>query len=108
MPVEVKKKDNESVEGMLRRFTRKLQQSGNLYTARRIRFYEKKKSKTILREEAKRQRRIKGRREWLKRMGRDIRMEKFRKTQQKIFLARRSESLKRKKEGKKKDEIKSE
>jgi len=39
--IEVKKKDNESVGSLLRRFSRKVQQSGLLLQARSVRFQEK-------------------------------------------------------------------
>ena len=39
---EVKKKDNESFESLIRRFTKKTLQSGKLLQARKIRFFKKK------------------------------------------------------------------
>ena len=39
MPIEVKKKERESVQSLLRRFTKRVQQSGVLIRARRGRFY---------------------------------------------------------------------
>lgn len=50
--VEVKKRDNESTDSLLRRFSRKVQQSGVLLQARKVRFYERKKARRKLREEA--------------------------------------------------------
>jgi len=50
--IEVKKKDNESVGSLLRRFSRKVQQSGLLLQARSSRFQEKTKSKTERRKSA--------------------------------------------------------
>jgi len=52
--VEVKRKDNESFESLLRRFNRKIQQSGVLIRARRIRFFVPTKSRNLLREDAAR------------------------------------------------------
>ncbi|EKD49247.1 MAG: hypothetical protein ACD_63C00210G0005 [uncultured bacterium] len=101
MAVEVKRKDKESIEGMLRRFNKKLLQSGNLYRARKVRFYERKKSKKIRQEEAMRKGRITRRREYLKRMGL-IGMRKFRKSQQRIFQMRRAKALAEKNEKRKK------
>jgi len=43
--VEVRRKDNESLENMLRRFTRKWQGSGIGIRARKRRFYQKKDNK---------------------------------------------------------------
>mgnify|MGYP001605981995 FL=1 len=39
MAIEVKKREKESAQGLLRRFTRRVQQSGILIRARRSRFY---------------------------------------------------------------------
>lgn len=39
MPVEVRKKEKETTQGLLRRFSRRVQQSGILIRARRSRFY---------------------------------------------------------------------
>lgn len=93
--VEVKRKDRESIEGMIRRFTKKLQQSGNIYRARKIRFHQKNKSRTVLKEEAKRKNMIMERREYLKKLGR-FGMHKFRRSQQRIFQMRRPKALEKK------------
>jgi len=39
MPVQVRKKERESVQSLMRRFSRRIQQSGVLIRARRGRFY---------------------------------------------------------------------
>ena len=44
MAVEVRKRDNESSESLIRRFSRSVQQAGVLLQARKIRYYERKKS----------------------------------------------------------------
>ncbi len=93
--VEIKRKDRESIEGMIRRFTKKLQQSGNIYRARKIRFHQKTKSRTILKEEAMRKNMIMERREHLKKLGR-FGMHKFRRSQQRIFQMRRPKALEKK------------
>lgn len=67
--VEVKKKDGESFESLLRRFNRKIQQSGVLVRARKIRFYAPAKSRNLQRESALRRAAAKEKREELKRMG---------------------------------------
>ncbi|MFH0853034.1 MAG: 30S ribosomal protein S21 [bacterium] len=67
--VEVKKKDGESLEGMLRRFTKKVQQSGVLIRAKKSRYYEPPKSKRAIKESAIRRRSIKDRNELLRKMG---------------------------------------
>lgn len=67
--VEVKKKEGESFESLLRRFNRKIQQSGVLVRARKIRFYEPGRSKNLLREDALRRNVNREKREELKKLG---------------------------------------
>jgi ribosomal protein S21 len=67
--VEVKKKDGESFESLLRRFNRKIQQSGVLIRARKIRFYEPVKSRNIQRVNALRRLTNREKREELKKLG---------------------------------------
>lgn len=50
--IEVRKKDKETTESLMRRFSRKIQQSGVLVRARRTRFRNDEKSKTEKRSEA--------------------------------------------------------
>ena len=66
---EVKRKKGESFESLLRRFHKKLQQSGRLLQSRKIRFYERPKSKTKIRREALRRISIRQKREYLKKIG---------------------------------------
>lgn len=67
--VEVKRKDGESFESMLRRFNRKIQQSGVLVRARRIRYFAPAKSRNLLRVDALRRAINKEKREELKKLG---------------------------------------
>lgn len=67
--VEVKRKEGESFESLLRRFNRKIQQSGVLVRARRIRFFEPTKSRNLVREDALRRAQNKEKREELKKLG---------------------------------------
>lgn len=67
--VEVKRKEGESYESMLRRFTRKIQQSGVLIRARRMRFFESPKSRTLQRQLALRRLENREKREELKKLG---------------------------------------
>lgn len=43
--IEIKRKERESTAGLLRRFSKKVRQSGTLLTARKNRFYQKPKNK---------------------------------------------------------------
>jgi ribosomal protein S21 len=69
MPVEVKKRDNESSDSLIRRFSRKVQQSGVLLQARKIRYYERKKSKRRVREAAQRREELRAERDRLIKLG---------------------------------------
>ncbi|MDD2807817.1 MAG: 30S ribosomal protein S21 [Patescibacteria group bacterium] len=66
---EVKRKKSETFESLLRRFHKKLQQSGRLIQSRKIRFYEKPKNRTKTRQEALRRLQIGEKREYLKKVG---------------------------------------
>ncbi len=66
---EVKKKKNESFESLLRRFHKKLQQSGRLIQSRKIRFHEKPANRTKIRRDALRRRTITEKREYLIKTG---------------------------------------
>ena len=50
--IQVRKKDKENAESLIRRFSRRIQQSGVLMQARRTRFQNDKKSKRKQRDEA--------------------------------------------------------
>lgn len=67
--VEVKKKDNEGADSLIRRFSRRVQQSGVLLQARKIRFHERKKNKRKVREEAIRRAELMAERERLIKLG---------------------------------------
>lgn len=50
--IQVKRKEKETAEGMIRRFSRRVQQSGVLKKARKLRFRQEEQSKGKRREEA--------------------------------------------------------
>ena len=52
--VEVNRRDNEGPESVVRRFSRKVQQSGVLLQARKIRYHVRKKNRRQVREQAQR------------------------------------------------------
>lgn len=52
--VEVTKKDHETASSLVRRFSRRIQQSGILLRSRKLRFYKRKPSKTQRRAAAMR------------------------------------------------------
>jgi ribosomal protein S21 len=67
--VELKRKKGETFESFFRRFTRQLQRSGRLYQAKKVRFFERTKSRTQQREAALRRNEIRGKHEYLRRTG---------------------------------------
>ncbi len=67
--VEVKKRDNESSESLVRRFTKRVQQSGVLIRAKKRRFYEPSPNKREQRDDALRRKGIREQREILRKMG---------------------------------------
>ncbi len=67
--VEVQKKDKETSESLVRRFTRQVQQSGVLPKVRKLRFHSKKKTKRQLREDAMYREKVKKEVDKLKKMG---------------------------------------
>ena len=67
--VEVRKRDNESTEGLMRRFSRRVQHSGVLLQARKIRFHMRKKGRRKMREDAIRKAGIQTERERLIKLG---------------------------------------
>lgn len=69
MPVEVKKSERENSQSLIRRFTRKVQQSGILLRARKSRFYQRQKSKKMRKKAALRREKLKKEYEKLKKLG---------------------------------------
>lgn len=67
--VEVNKKENETIEALLRRFKKQLQRNGLLLTAREKMFYKRPKSKRKIREEAIKRRELREEKEYLRRIG---------------------------------------
>jgi len=69
LAIEVRKKDKETTGSLLRRFTRRVQQSGVLIRARRGRFYEKPKTKRQEKESALRRQELRHQRAHLIKLG---------------------------------------
>lgn len=66
---DVKRRKGESFESLLRRFSRRVQQSGKLLEARRIRYYPEKTNKNATRKSALRRNKIRVEREYLIKVG---------------------------------------
>ncbi len=69
MSVEVRRKEREPVGSLLRRFTRRVKQSGVLLSARRSRFYQKNKTKRQVKESALRREQLRAQRKDMMKMG---------------------------------------
>lgn len=69
MVIEVKRRERENPRSLLRRFTRRIQQSGLLIRARKARFREKERTKRERRTSALRRTRIGKEKEKLRKMG---------------------------------------
>ena len=67
--IEVRKRDNESSESLVRRFTKRVQQSGVLLRAKKRRFYEREKNKSAQRADALRRKAIREQRDVLRKLG---------------------------------------
>ncbi len=67
--IEVRKRNNESNESLLRRFSKRVQQSGVLLRAKKRRFYEAPKNKREMRVDALRRNTIRQERELLRKIG---------------------------------------
>jgi ribosomal protein S21 len=67
--VEVKNKGKEPFERLLRRFTKKIIQSGRLLQARKVRFKKKDKTKREYREASAYRRKVQDERDYLRKIG---------------------------------------
>ena len=67
--IEVKRKDNESIGSLLRRFSKRIQQSGLLLQARSSRFRDKSPSRTERRKNALRKNEIVAEKEYQRKLG---------------------------------------
>ena len=67
--IEVRRKEGESFDSLLKRFGRKIQQSGVLIRARKIRYHARNKSRNLRRRSALRREELRREREEMKRLG---------------------------------------
>ncbi|MDP2909658.1 MAG: 30S ribosomal protein S21 [bacterium] len=72
MPLEVKRQERETSQGLLRRFSRRMKQSGILLSARKIRFFERKKSEQMKKRSALRKEQLKKEYEMAEKMGKPL------------------------------------
>ncbi len=69
MALEVKKQNRETSQSLVRRFSKRVQQSGLLLRARKIRFRERRKSEQMKKRAALRREELKKEYERLKKLG---------------------------------------
>jgi len=69
MVIEVKKQQRETTQSLIRRFTKKVQQSGILLRARESRFHQRSKSHQMKQRAALRREKLKREYEKLKKLG---------------------------------------
>ncbi len=81
--VEVRKREKETSESLIKRFSRRVQQSGILLRARKSRFREEEKTKRQMRESALYRARLKKEVDKLKKMGK-FNEENFRRIKKKL------------------------
>lgn len=67
--VEVRRKERESLESLIRRFNKRVQQSGLLYMAREARFFQREKSRNLQRASAIRGSELRAERNLLRKLG---------------------------------------
>jgi len=72
MPLEVKKLERETSQGLVRRFSRRMKQSGILLSARKTRFYERKKSEQMKKRSALRREQLRKEYEIAEKMGKPL------------------------------------
>lgn len=69
MPLEVKRKEKETIQSLIRRFSQAVQESGVLLRARKIQFKEREKSEQMKKRAALRREEMKKIYERLKKLG---------------------------------------
>lgn len=69
MPLEIKKEGRETSQNLVRRFSKRMKQSGILLRARRSRFWEKEKSPQMKKRSALRRKELKEEYEKLEKLG---------------------------------------
>ena len=69
MVLEVKKQERETAQGLIRRFTKRVQKSGILLKARRNRFYKRSKSRQMKKRAALRREKLKKEYKKLEKLG---------------------------------------
>lgn len=69
MPITLKRRDNESNERLIRRFSRRIQTSGLLLRAKRRQYFEQPKNESQKKKDALRRLKMRAREEYLRKIG---------------------------------------
>ncbi|MCX6740624.1 MAG: 30S ribosomal protein S21 [Candidatus Parcubacteria bacterium] len=69
---EVKRKKGETFESLLRRFSKRMIQSGKILQAKKIRFIQKPENKNLNKKLALRRLKIKTKKDYLKKIGKEV------------------------------------
>lgn len=69
MPIIIRRRDNESNERLIRRFSRRIQTSGLLLRAKKRQYFERTKNKNQKRKEALRRLYLRARSDYLRKVG---------------------------------------
>jgi len=84
--LEVKRKDNESFEALMRRFSKKLLQSGRIIQAKKVKYHKKPLNKRALKLKALRREEIKDKREYLRKIGK---LDDYLETKKRIVIKKK-------------------
>ncbi len=69
MPITIKKRENESNERLIRRFTRRIQTSGLLLRVKKGQYFEKEKNKNQSKKDALRRIQMRSKEDYLRKIG---------------------------------------
>ncbi len=84
--LEVKRKDGERFEGLMRRFSKKLLQSGRILQVKKIKFYQKPLNKRAIKLRALRREELKRKREYLRKIGK---LDEYLETNKRISIKKK-------------------
>lgn len=84
--LEVKRKEGESFEALMRRFSKKLLQSGRILQAKKVKYYQKPLNKRAQKQRAIRREEIKKKREYLRRIGK---LDEYLETNKRIMVKKK-------------------
>ena len=72
MPLKIEKQERETSQNLIRRFFRRMKQSGILLSARKVRFFEREKSQQMKKKSALRREQLRKQYEMAEKMGKPL------------------------------------